>query len=120
MERADGAITTGIRGGSQKDWTCRKPKPMSAGSASTWGLRRCGWMGSVRSMPVRAEGVIVTRSLISDGSRLVANAECGEDGYVDAEIVDSSDEVLPGSAGRTAIDSAATPCDTSSHGEGRG
>lgn len=42
------------------------------------------------------EGIIVTRLLVSDGTRLVVNAECGPKGSIQAEIVNSSDEPYPG------------------------
>jgi hypothetical protein len=42
------------------------------------------------------EGVVVTRPLVSSGTRLVVNAACGPKGSLRAEIVNSLDEPYPG------------------------
>ena len=57
-------------------------------------LRLDGFV-SLTAGPVRP-GILVTRPLLSDGTRLVANASCGTGGSIAAEIVDIRDEVLPG------------------------
>ena len=40
------------------------------------------------------EGVLITRPLASSGSGVVINAECGQGGYIDVEVLDQSDEVV--------------------------
>ena len=42
------------------------------------------------------EGVLVTRPFVSDGSRLLLNVGCGPKGYLDVEVVDANDDVVPG------------------------
>ncbi|NQU10735.1 hypothetical protein HQ590_08095 [bacterium] len=42
------------------------------------------------------QGIMITRPLISAGSKLVINAECGRRGAIDVEVVDAMDRVLPG------------------------
>ena len=41
-------------------------------------------------------GIVITRPLISDGSKLVVNARCKTEGSISAEIVDVNDDVIPG------------------------
>ena len=41
-------------------------------------------------------GVLITRYLISDGSKLVINVRCRNEGSIAAEIVDVNDDVIPG------------------------
>ena len=64
-------------------------------------LRRDGFcsLEALRPRP----GIVVTRALISDGSRLVVNARCNAGGSISAEIVDVDDDVVPG-FGRSACD----------------
>lgn len=50
---------------------------------------------SLNAGPVR-EGVLITRQIASSGNRLVMNAECGNGGYIEVEILNQADEVLPG------------------------
>jgi hypothetical protein len=57
-------------------------------------LRRDGFV-SLQALPVR-EGILVTKPVISDGTQLVINAACGPKGYVDIEVTDVADELLPG------------------------
>lgn len=40
-------------------------------------------------------GILITRPLISDGTKLVVNARCKNEGSIAAEIVDVNDEVIP-------------------------
>lgn len=49
------------------------------------------------------EGVLVTRPLVSDGRRLFLNVWCGANGYLDVELADANDDVVPG-FGRSACD----------------
>ena len=42
------------------------------------------------------EGVLVTRPVAADGRRLLVNAVCQPTGYLDAEVVDMNDDVVPG------------------------
>lgn len=46
--------------------------------------------GSVR------EGILITRALRTESTRLVINAACGPGGYVEAEVTDPDDHVLDG------------------------
>ena len=41
-------------------------------------------------------GIFITRPLISDGTRLIVNALCRNEGSIAAEIVDVDDNVIPG------------------------
>ena len=50
---------------------------------------------SLNAGPVR-EGILITRQLASPGTGIEINAECGQGGYVDAEVFSQADEVLPG------------------------
>jgi hypothetical protein len=50
---------------------------------------------SLNAGPVR-EGIFVTRRLASPGTGMVINAECGPGGYIDVEVFNQADEVLPG------------------------
>ena len=50
---------------------------------------------SLNAGPVR-EGIFVTRQLASPGTGIVMNAECGPGGYIDVEVFNQADEVLPG------------------------
>ena len=52
------------------------------------------------------EGVLVTRPLVSDGRRLVLNVWCGANGYLDVELADANDDVVPG-FGRSAYSTRA-------------
>jgi hypothetical protein len=56
-------------------------------------LRMDGFV-SLQAGSVR-EGILVTRPFLSDGTRLVINGACGSGGYIDVEVVDINDEVLP-------------------------
>jgi hypothetical protein len=42
------------------------------------------------------EGILITRPLASPGTGVVINAECGPGGYIDVEVFNQADEVLPG------------------------
>ena len=42
------------------------------------------------------QGILITRPLISEGSQLVINAECGSRGSIQVEVVDATDRVVPG------------------------
>ena len=57
-------------------------------------LRKDGFVsfdaGAVR------EGLLVTRPFLSDGENLIINAKCGSGGYVQVEVVDHYDEIIPG------------------------
>jgi hypothetical protein len=50
---------------------------------------------SLNAGPVR-EGILITRQLASPGAGVVMNAECGPGGYIDVEIFNQADEVMPG------------------------
>ncbi|MFB3902003.1 MAG: hypothetical protein ACE15E_00985 [Acidobacteriota bacterium] len=50
---------------------------------------------SLRAGEVRP-GIIITRPLLSSGTELVLNARCGSRGFIQAEVVDLADQVLPG------------------------
>ena len=50
---------------------------------------------SLNAGPVR-EGILITRPLASPGTGIVINAECGQGGYIDVEVFNQADEVLPG------------------------
>lgn len=50
---------------------------------------------SLNAGPVR-EGILITQQLASPGTGIVMNAECGKGGYIDVEVFNQSDEVLPG------------------------
>ena len=52
------------------------------------------------------EGVLVTRPVVADGRQLLVNAACRPTGYLDVEVVDMNDDVVPG-YGRDACDSFA-------------
>ena len=71
---------------------------------------RAGWNGGESALGVATlrpegfvsidstvrEGVLITRPFVSDGARLVVNAACGPKGYLDAEVTDANDDVVPG------------------------
>jgi hypothetical protein len=59
-------------------------------------LRRDGF-ASLDAGPVR-RGIVVTRPLISPGTRLVVNARCASGGSIAAEVVNAHDQVVPGFA----------------------
>ena len=42
------------------------------------------------------EGVMGTHAFLSDGSQLVVNAACGTKGFLEVELADASDDVVPG------------------------
>ena len=42
------------------------------------------------------EGILITRPLASPGTGVVINAECGPGGYIDVEVFNQADQVLPG------------------------
>ena len=42
------------------------------------------------------EGILVTRPFVSDGSRLVLNVRCEPKGYLDVELADANNDVVPG------------------------
>ena len=42
------------------------------------------------------EGILITRPLASPGTGMVINAECGQGGYIDVEVFNQADQVLPG------------------------
>lgn len=42
------------------------------------------------------EGILVTRHLTSAGTGVGINAECGPGGYIDVEVLNQADQVLPG------------------------
>jgi hypothetical protein len=50
---------------------------------------------SLNAGPVR-EGILITRPLASPGTGIVINAECDQGGYIDVEVFNQADEVLPG------------------------
>jgi hypothetical protein len=50
---------------------------------------------SLNAGPVR-EGIFITRQLGSEGTGVVINAECGPGGYIDVEVMNQADEVIPG------------------------
>ena len=50
---------------------------------------------SLNAGPVR-EGILITRPLASPGTGIVINAECAPGGYIDVEVFNQADEVLPG------------------------
>ena len=50
---------------------------------------------SLNAGPVR-EGIFITRQLASPGTGVVINAECGPGGYIDVEVLNLADEVMPG------------------------
>ena len=50
---------------------------------------------SLNAGPVRL-GVLALRPLYSTGSGVVINAECGKDGFIEAEVMNEKDEVIPG------------------------
>ena len=49
------------------------------------------------------DGVLVTRPFVSHGTRVVVNAVSAANGYLEAELTDAEDEVVPG-FGRDACD----------------
>lgn len=55
-------------------------------------LRKDGFAG-LYAGPLR-EGLVATRPLRSEGTRLVINARCGPSGYIKVEVVDGQDNVL--------------------------
>ncbi len=55
-------------------------------------LRRDGFV-SIDAGAVR-EGILVSRRLKTDGRRLVLNAACRKDGYIDVEVTDGQERVL--------------------------
>ena len=42
------------------------------------------------------EGLMITRPFVSDGRHLVVNAACEPKGYLDVELTDANDDVVPG------------------------
>src|ERR1019366_2965173 len=50
---------------------------------------------SLNAGPVR-EGILITRQLGSDGTGAIMNAVCGPGGYIDVEIMNQGDDVMPG------------------------
>ena len=58
------------------------------------------------------EGILGTHPFVSDGSRLVVNAACGTKGFLEIELADAGDNVVPGYA-RSACDTFAG--DSTSH-----
>lgn len=42
------------------------------------------------------QGIMITRPLLSEGSKLVINAQCGSKCATDVEVVDAMDQVIPG------------------------
>ena len=49
------------------------------------------------------DGILITRPFVSDGNQLVVNADCAGKGYLDVEVADANDDVVPG-YGRQAHD----------------
>jgi hypothetical protein len=65
--------------------------------SGTWGLglatmRRDGYAGLYSTR--HREGIVVTRPLISLGTKLEINARCAPGGYVRVEVADHTDEVI--------------------------
>lgn len=97
----------GASGWGHHDWYLRGiaegldvPEARDVGKVSfNMGLAKLRLDGfcSLDAGPVR-EGIIVSRPLTSGGCRLVVNGACGPGGYIQAEIANTSDEVLPGFA----------------------
>ncbi|MDP6438839.1 MAG: hypothetical protein QGH74_04310, partial [Candidatus Brocadiia bacterium] len=56
---------------------------------------RLDGFASLDAGPAR-RGILITRPVISDGTRLVVNARCNGGGAIAAEVVDIHDHVLPG------------------------
>jgi hypothetical protein len=52
---------------------------------------------SLTAGPVR-EGILITRHLASTGTGIVMNAECSRGGYIDVEVFNHNDEIIPGYA----------------------
>jgi hypothetical protein len=50
---------------------------------------------SLNAGPVR-EGVLILRPLSTPGSGVVINAECAQNGYIEVEVMNEKDEVIPG------------------------
>ena len=71
---------------------------------------RAGWNGGESALGVATlrpegfvsidstvrEGMLITRPFVSDGARLVVNAVCEPKGYLDVELSDANDDVVPG------------------------
>lgn len=57
-------------------------------------MRQEGMVG-MHASPVRP-GILITRPLISEGSKLIVNAECGGRGSIQVEVADVMDRVIPG------------------------
>ena len=70
---------------------------------------------SLNAGPVR-EGILITRRLASPGTGIEINAECGQGGYVDAEVFSQADEVLPGYSRKDFDRFTGTRCGTSFRG----
>jgi len=78
--------------------------PGWSGGQTALGLATLRPEGFVSIDSTAREGVLVTRPFVSDGGRLVVNAACQPKGYLDVEIVDANDNVVPGYE-RSACDS---------------
>ena len=42
------------------------------------------------------DSIVITRPFVSDGDHLIMNVDCGSRGYLDVELADANDDVVPG------------------------
>ena len=66
------------------------------GGESALGLATLRPEGFISIDSTVREGLMITRAFVSDGERLVVNAGCGPKGYLEVELSDADDEVVPG------------------------
>ena len=74
-----------------------------AGGETALGLATLRPEGFVSIDSTVRDGVMITRPFVSQGNRLVVNAISGPSGYLEAELTDADDDVVPG-FGRDACD----------------
>jgi hypothetical protein len=66
------------------------------GGRTALGLAALRHEGFVSIDSTAREGIIATQPLLSDGSQLIVNVDCGTRGYLDVELADINDDVIPG------------------------
>jgi hypothetical protein len=89
--------------GEQEGLDVPEARPGWNGGETAMGLATLRPEGFVSIDATAREGILATRPLVSDGGLLRVNAACGPKGYLDVEIADAGDEVVPG-YGRAACD----------------
>ena len=70
--------------------------PGWGGGRTALGLARMRPDGFVSLDADIRHGIVITRPFVSDGEKLIVNAECGEEGYLEVELVDANDDTVTG------------------------